>query len=62
MIYIARDEDGQLMAFRQKPERDRGGKHWTVKDSRHLGNVPSFFAPGLRWQDDPIKVKMEVIN
>jgi len=64
-LYIARDEDGQLMMFRNKPTRGKMGRFgkWSVSNEQtHYGTAPAFLAPALRWNDEPIEVKFEKLN
>jgi len=62
-IFIARDEDGQLVAFESKPKRsDKRGKfgNWISTDRKHYGTIPTWFAPYLKWEDEPIEAKVNV--
>lgn len=59
--WIARDENGSLHIFELKPRRLEYSHQWWDRDYRRDIINESIF-PDLRWEDEPIYVKLIIIN
>jgi hypothetical protein len=57
VIWIARDKSGMLLAFRNKPKRS--GENWLSSDRKYYGTIPVWFASGLTWENEPVRVEMK---
>ncbi|WP_373815738.1 hypothetical protein [Jeotgalibaca porci] len=57
--WIARDEDGDLVLFDEKPYRD--GEIWNARFSASSVVLDeNFFNYRTEWEDEPVKVRIEV--
>lgn len=52
--YVARDMDGLLFAYVDKPKRDVGGKQWYGERFKKLNDS---LCPDLKWTDEPYEVR-----
>lgn len=61
-IWIARDKNGLLYAYKDKPVRDE--RTWTCQDSDLWYQLDESWFPCLNWEDDPIElvIKEKAIN
>lgn len=60
-MWLARDEDGTLYLFTQKPSKmnDR----WVGILGTRRGDLPRTMFPGIKWSDDePTKVKLVIVK
>lgn len=53
-IWIARDKNGLLYAYKDKPVRDE--RTWTCQDSDLWCQLDESWFPCLNWEDDPIEL------
>lgn len=51
--YIARDKDGLLFAYVDKPKRDIGGTQWYGERFKKINDS---LLPDLKWTDEPYEV------
>lgn len=59
--WIARDEDDRLHLFEVEPRRLEKERRWWDRDYHRTGLDESDF-PNLRWEDEPIYVKLVIIK
>lgn len=52
-VYIARDKDGLLFAYVDKPKRDVGGTQWYGEQFKKIDDS---LLPDLKWTDEPYEV------
>lgn len=52
--YIARDKDGKLFAYIDKPVRDVGGTQWY---SERYKAIDAGLFPNIKWTDDPLEIR-----
>lgn len=55
-FWVARDKNGSLFAYEDKPERCDNQKEWFAETFLCL-MVNSFF-PELKWEDEPLEVML----
>ena len=53
-LWVARDWDGMLYAYFNKPIRDTVWKEWN-SDEDSL-SIDDSFCPELKWEDEPLEV------
>lgn len=60
--WVARDENGEVWFYMQKPHRN--GRMWTTGsgDGRYVIYLAHISFPGLGWEDDPIEVELPIIR
>lgn len=56
-MYVARDKDGALWLYSEKPLRDEEDCIW-VSDINKNMQINSEEFPQLEWEDEPIEVKL----
>ena len=61
--YIARDEDGTLVHFSEKPHRSKDESiflgQWETADGTY-GELPEKMFPEITWEDEPRKVEIAI--
>jgi len=57
-MWIARDKDGELNLYYNKPHKIEGcdGVYWA--DGGSIGFLPAYLAPEIHWTNSPKKVKV----
>ena len=55
-LWVARDKNGFLLAYEDKPERCDNQKEWIGRFSNSMKN--SYF-PELKWEDEPIEIELQ---
>lgn len=55
-FWIARDKNGSLFAYENKPERCDNQKEWF--SGKFLNSMENSFFPDLTWYDEPIEVEL----
>lgn len=55
-LWVARDKDGNLFAYNDKPTRCDNQREWFA-EKFHFSMENSFF-PELKWEDEPIEVEL----
>ena len=55
-FWMARDKDGNLFAYKDKPTRGDNRKEWFAE--KFLSSMENSFFPDLTWEDEPIKVEL----
>lgn len=58
--WVARDKEGDLYVFRERPERTKDAWYGTAVLFICERNNPYF--PSLRWEDEPIEVELPIIR
>lgn len=56
-MYVARDRNGTLWLYREKPWREEDCGLW-FSDSTNIMQINSEEFPQLKWEDEPIEVKL----
>lgn len=56
-MYVARDKDGSLWLYSEKPNREEDSGVW-FSESLNSMEIGSEEFPQLKWGDDPKKVKL----
>ena len=57
-MWVARDKDGSLwIYFDDKPKKSHD-KWWATNQSVRYCRINSSLFPDLRWEDEPIEVKL----
>lgn len=56
--YIARNSDGALRLFLNRPVRDHGG--WSAPRFRGSLELPIEAYSELRWEDEPVEVNVTI--
>ena len=61
-FWVARDRNGDLWYYKEKPRR--GVLCWELNDSNfnYSQELPKTMFSNLKWEDEPIKVRLEVIQ
>lgn len=54
--WVARDENGQVWLYAQRPFRNH--TVWTTDKGRYFIRINDTFFPDLRWEDEPIEVEI----
>lgn len=54
-FWVARDKDGNLFAYNDKPKRCDNQKEWLVW---FLFSMKNSYFPNLTWKDEPIEVEL----
>jgi len=61
-MWIAKDIDGSLYVYENKPERD--GYLWYVRHGTyfelHKSLISQSLCENLKWNDDPIEIEIEI--
>lgn len=55
-LWVARDKDGNLFAYNDKPTRCDNQKEWFAE--KFLFSMENSFFPNLTWKDEPIEVEL----
>lgn len=55
-LWIARDKDGTLIMFHEKPIRC--GDYWGTSDNNEVFTITEGLFPNLKWEDEPIEVSL----
>lgn len=60
--WVARDKNGEVWFYMQKPHRN--GRMWTTGsgDGRYVIYLAHISFPGLGWEDEPIEVELPIIR
>ena len=53
---MARDKDGNLFAYNDKPTRCDNQKEWFAE--KFLSSMENSFFPELKWEDEPLEVEL----
>jgi len=63
VLYVARDKTGMLNLYSEHPHRNSFNE-WVEDDHtcRCLGELDTELFPFLKWEDEPIKVKLETFK
>lgn len=56
-MYVARDKNGTLWLYREKPWRNEEFGMWFLDISKNM-QINSEEFPQLKWEDEPKKVKL----
>lgn len=60
-MWVARDKDGKLWFYREKPRRVKDGGYWVLDDiSDYECVLPEDLFPYLKWEDEPIEVELTI--
>ena len=54
-LWLARDKNGFLFAYEDKPERCKNQREWL---GRFLCSMRNSYFPELKWEDEPIEVEL----
>ena len=54
-LWVARDKNGFLFVYEDKPERRDNQKEWI---GRFLCSMKNSYFPELKWEDEPIEVEL----
>lgn len=55
-FWVARDKNGSLFAYNDKPTRCDNQKEWFAE--KFLSSMENSFFPDLTWNDEPIEVEL----
>lgn len=55
-FWVARDKDGNLFAYNDKPTRCDNQKEWFAE--KFLFSMENSFFPELTWEDEPLEVEL----
>lgn len=55
-FWVARDKNGSLFAYNDKPTRCDNQKEWFAE--KFLSSMENSFFPDLTWEDEPIEVEL----
>lgn len=59
--WIARDFDGSLYHYSEKPLRDENNDQWATPNSEvSYGELPPKMFPEITWDDEPRKVEISI--
>lgn len=58
-FWVARDENGSLFAYEDKPVRCDNQKEWF--SGKFLTSMENSFFPDLTWEDEPIEVELHPV-
>lgn len=56
-MYVARDRNGSLWLYSEKPHREEESELW-YSDKLNIMALNSEEFPQLKWEDEPIEVKL----
>ncbi len=54
-VWVARDEDGEIFFYRDKPIRDKSFWYDFFSEGSYFG-LPRDFFPDVTWESDPLEV------
>ena len=54
-LWVARDKNGFLFAYEDKPERCDNQKEWI---GRFFSSMKNSYFPELKWEDEPIEIEL----
>lgn len=57
-LWVARDKNGFLFAYEDKPTRCDIRKEWF---GRFFSSMQNSYFPNLTWKDEPIEVKLQLV-
>ena len=57
IMYVARDKDGTLWLYTEKPRREEESGLWFLDINKNM-QINSEEFPQLKWEDEPIEVKL----
>ena len=57
-LWVARDKDGNLFAYNDKPTRCDNQREWL---GRFLCSMKNSYFPELKWEDEPIEVELRPV-
>lgn len=55
-FWMARDKDGNLFAYNDKPTRCDNQKEWFAE--KLLSSMENSFFPELKWEDEPLEFEL----
>lgn len=55
-FWVARDKDGNLFAYNDKPTRCDNQREWFAV--KFLFSMENSFFPELKWEDEPLEVML----
>ena len=55
-LWVARDKDGNLFAYNDKPTRCDNQCEWFAE--KFLFSMENSFFPELKWEDEPLEVML----
>lgn len=55
-FWVARDKDGNLFAYNDKPTRCDNQKEWFAE--KFLSSMENSFFPELKWEDEPLEFEL----
>ena len=55
-FWVARDNNGSLFAYEDKPERYDNQKEWF--SGKFLTSMENSFFPDLKWEDEPLEAEL----
>lgn len=58
-FWVARDKDGNLFAYNDKPTRCDNQKEWFAE--KFLFSMENSFFPELKWEDEPLEFELRPI-
>ena len=60
-MWVARDNDGELIMYEREPLKDKLAEQWTL--GGWFGFLPENLFPEVQWSDEePTKVKLVINN
>lgn len=60
-MWVARDKDGSLWLYNEKPTREEKSSCWINKSSitnEGIGTLQLTMFPDLKWEDEPIEIEL----
>jgi hypothetical protein len=63
-IFVARDKDGSLALFSEKPDRENSLGIWgvEVQDEQTIAALPKDLFSNLKWDSEPIEVELKAVE
>lgn len=63
-MWIARDKNGSLWLYNEKPIRNEEEEDWTIATPTDtaVGTLDTNMFPELKWEDEPIEVDLVAVN
>lgn len=63
-IWIAKDEDGSVWMFENKPVRNRGSRVWDPSEGDYIELLfdDHIWFPELQWEDEPLELTVKQGN
>lgn len=55
-FWVARDKDGNLFAYNDKPTRCDNQEEWFAE--KFLSSMENSFFPELKWEDEPLEFEL----